>query len=242
VTAADALSAVKVASPGGTSPQFALAAAITEEDDGYPGDISKASPVTFTLTPIGGGSSPTCNNNTGSASGSTLTIGCTFSNIPVGVYEVSIVVGGDYYTGGGSTVLTVYDPSLGFVTGGGWVINPNNGYRANFGVNVKYLKNGKAQGQIMYIEHRPTGDVKVKSNSMQNVAIVGKEAQVTAKATYGDLGNHVVIARVIDNGDPGTNDRFGLKLLEPSGRLIPDFNFLAAPVLLGGGNNQVPKK
>jgi len=155
---------------------------------------------------------------------------------------VNILVGGDYYTGGGSTVLTVFDPSLGFVSGGGWVVNPITGYRANFGVNVKYLKNGKAQGQIMYIEHRPTGDLKIKSNSMQNVAIVSNEAQVTAKATVGEVGNYVVIGRVIDNGDLGTSDRFGLKLLDPNGRALVDFNFLSTPVLLGGGNNQVPKK
>jgi hypothetical protein len=241
VTASSSLSSVKVASPGGTSPQFALSASLTEEADGSPGDITKASPVSFALSPIGGGSSPTC-NNTGSVSGSTLTVNCTFTNVPVGVYEVNIIVGGDYYTGGGSTVLTVYDPSLGFVSGGGWIVNPITGYRGNFGVNVKYLKNGKAQGQIMYIEHRPTGDLKVKSNAMQNVAIVGNEAQVTAKANYGEVGNYVIIARVIDNGDPGKTDKFGLKLLEPSGRVVSDLNFLADPVLLGGGNNQVPKK
>ena len=241
VSASSALSSVKVASPGGTSPQFALSASLAEESDGSPGDITKASPVSFTLSPIGGGSSPTC-SNAGAASGSTLTVNCTFSNVPVGVYEVNIVVGGDYYTGGGSTVLTVFDPSLGFVSGGGWIVNPVTGYRGNFGVNVKYLKNGKAQGQIMYIEHRPNGDLKVKSNAMQNVAILNNEAQVTAKANYGEVGNFVVIARVIDNGDPGKTDKFGLKLLEPSGRVVSDLNFLADPVLLGGGNNQVPKK
>ena len=85
-------------------------------------------------------------------------------------------------------------------------------------------------------------DVKIKSNSMQNVAILTNEAQVTAKATYGDVGNYVMIARVIDNGEPGTNDKFGLKLLEPSGRAVADFTFLSSPVLIGGGNNQVPKK
>jgi hypothetical protein len=183
VTASSSLSAVKVASPGGTSPQFDLTAEVVEEADGSPGDIAKAMPVTFSLSPVGGGSGPTC-NNTGSASGSTLTVNCSFSNVPVGVYEVTILIGGDYYTGGGSTVLTVYDPSLGFVSGGGWIVNPITGYRAHYGVNVKYLKNGKAQGQVMYIEHRPSGDMKIKSNSMQNVAILTNVAQVSEKASF----------------------------------------------------------
>jgi hypothetical protein len=162
------------------------------------------------------------------------------SNTPVNVYEITLNVNDQYYVGSGTTVFTVYDPSLGFVTGGGWVINPNTGNRANYGVNVKYLKNGNAQGQVMYIEHTPTGDVKVKSNALQNAAILATEAQVTAKATFGGVGNYQMIARVIDNGEPGSNDKFGLKLINPLGQVVAEMTF--DPVTLGGGNNQVPKK
>jgi hypothetical protein len=118
-------------------------------------------------------------------------------------------------------------------------------------VNVKYLKNGNAQGSILYIEHRPDGDYKVKSTSLNSsggFAIVpiagGSEAQIAGKANYGvnDVftGNHSFIARVIDKGNPGTNDQFGLKLTAPNGQVMNEFTF--APQLLGGGNNQVPKK
>lgn len=242
VTASASLTAIKVASAGGTSPQFELSASVAEEADGSPGDISKAGPLTFTLSPVGGGTSPTCTNDAGTASGTELTIGCSFSNVRVGVYEVNIAAGGEYYTGGGSTVLTVYDPSLGNVIGSGWLINPITGFRATFGVNVKYLRNGMAQGQVLYIEHRPEGDFKVKSNAMQNAAILRNEAQITAKAIYLDVGNYVVIARVIDNKDLGTDDKFGLKLIDPSGQPVADLTFLNYPAPLGGGNNLVPKK
>ena len=77
-------------------------------------------------------------------------------------------------------MFTVYDPSLGFVAGGGQLIH--NGYKADIGVNIKYLKNGNAQGSLLYIEHRPDGNVVVKSNALGTMAIVGDEAIPTGKA------------------------------------------------------------
>lgn len=61
------------------------------------------------------------------------------------VYDVSLTIDGDFYQGTGSTVLTVYDPSLGFVSGGGSLIH--NGYKASVAVNIKYLKSDKAKGR-----------------------------------------------------------------------------------------------
>src|SRR5262249_30567693 len=46
---------VRVNSPGGTSGLITLCADIREVNDGSPGNISLATPVTFTLTPIGAG-------------------------------------------------------------------------------------------------------------------------------------------------------------------------------------------
>jgi len=54
----------------------------------------------------------------------------------------------------------VYDPSLGFVTGGGTVMH--NGVPANFAFSAKYLKNGQTQGSLLYLEHRASGDVVLK--------------------------------------------------------------------------------
>ena len=185
----------------------------------------------------------------GSARAACFTL--TLSNSPANAYEVTLVIGGDYYTGSGTTAFVVFDPSAGFASGGGWIINPNTGYRANYGVNVKYLKNGNAQGSILYVEHRPDGDYKVKSTSLNSAggfAIVpitgGAEAQIAGKANYviNDVGtgNYSFIVRMIDKGTPGTNDEFALKLINPSGQVVNSFTF--NPVLLGGGNNQVPKK
>src|SRR5262249_3794418 len=46
---------VKVNSPGGTAGPITLCAEIKEASDGSPGDISLATPVTFTLTPVASG-------------------------------------------------------------------------------------------------------------------------------------------------------------------------------------------
>jgi hypothetical protein len=230
--------AVKVNAPGGTGGPITLCFDMNEESDGSPGDTSKITSVAVTVTPIGGGSafSPTAVLSGGGV-GAARTACVTLNNVPVNVYDVTLTINGNFYQGTGSTVLTVYDPSLGFVAGGGSIIH--NGYRANVGVNIKYLKNGNAQGSLLYIEHRPTGDVVVKSNAISTMAIVGNEAMPTGKATINGVGNNSFIARIIDNGDPGLNDQFGLRVTNPSGIILIDLTF--DPIQLSGGNFSVPK-
>ncbi len=144
---------------------------------------------------------------------------------------------GNFYQGTGDIVLAVYDPSLGFVAGGGRLIH--NGFNATVGVNIKYLKNGNAQGSLLYIEHRPGGDVKVKSNSIGTMAIVGGDAIPTGKATVNGGGNYGFISRIIDNGEPGTNDQFGLRVTDSAGNIVVDLTF--NPITLSGGTFSVPK-
>jgi bacillolysin len=229
--------AIKVASAGGTSPAFTLKASIKEVADGSLGDISKAVPVTFKLIPVGAGSTIQCNATTGTVASGALNVACNFASVPVNVYDLNISVGGNYYTGSTDTIVVVYDPSLGFVTGGGAITH--NGVKANFGMNIKYLKNGNAQGNFIYIEHRATGDVILKSNSLGAMAIVGNEAQPTGKAVVNGVGNYSFIARAIDKGDPGTTDQFGLRVTAPNGAVVADLTF--NPITLSGGNIQVPK-
>ena len=211
---------------------------MNEVSDGSPGDTSNITSVSVTATPIGGGAtlSPTAVLSGGGV-GATRTACVTMNNVPVNVYDVHLTINGNFYQGSGDTVLVVFDPSLGFVAGGGHIIH--NGYRANVGVNIKYLKNGNAQGSFLYIEHRPTGDVVVKSNALGNMAIVGSEAIPTGKAIVNGVGNHSFIARIIDNGEPGTSDRFGLRVTSPAGIILVDLTF--DPIQLSGGNFSVPK-
>lgn len=232
---------VKVNTAGGTAGPIVLKADIMEVSDGSLGDIAKATPVTCTLTPVASGAPIVITAViTGQGGGGTNTATCTTnSSVPVNVYDVNFSVGGNYYKGSADSVLTVYDPSLGFVTGGGTVKNPNNGYTANFGGNVKYLKSGQIQGSFLYIEHRPTGDVMLKSNALGSLAIVGNTAIITSKTTLSGVGNYSLIATFVDNGEPGTTDQFGLKVTDPSNVGAPDLTY--SPVTLTGGNIQVPQ-
>ena len=224
-------------SPGGTAGPITLCAEINEANDGSPGDISLATPVTFTLTPVAPGTTITQTATTsGGGVGGTLTACVTLNNVPVNVYDVGVSVGGNNYTGSVSTVLAVFDPSLGFVTGGGTIVR--DGVTACFGFNVKYKSNGAPQGELLYIEHRPTGLVKLKSNAMQSLSIVGNTGVFIGKATLNDVGNHTFRATVIDNGEPGSSDQFGLRVTAPGGAVIPDLTF--DPITLSGGNIQVP--
>jgi len=61
---------------------------------------------------------------------------CDFKDVPVNTYEVLARVDGvdethRYYTGTDEDVFTVYDPSLGHITGGGWFYWPETGIPAD---------------------------------------------------------------------------------------------------------------
>ena len=123
---------------------------------------------------------------------------CEFDEVPVNTYEVVASVDGAtettrYYAGsddGG--VLVVYDPSLGFTTGGGWFYWPGtadpeltacgeDGYpgdKTNFGYNMKYNKKmTNIQGSLLLQRHtvdencEGAGKYRVKSNALRGLSI-----------------------------------------------------------------------
>jgi len=48
-------------------------------------------------------------------------------------------------------VITFYDNTGQFVTGGGWVVDPDSNGHGNFGFNARYNKNNQPQGQMVYV-------------------------------------------------------------------------------------------
>ena len=90
------------------------------------------------------------------------------------------------------------------------------------------------------MEHRLTGDVRVKSiGSLSSISIAGNTAIVFGKVTViGMIGNEQSRMIVVDNGEPGSPDQLGLRLTDGSGD-IPSLTF--DPITLNGGNIQVPK-
>jgi hypothetical protein len=220
-----------------------------------PGDISLAN-VSMNLTPVGpGGSSPgTC--PTGSVSGtgysSELTVTCAFENVPVNTYTVEVTVNGGYYTSSGEDVLTVYDPSLGFTTGGGWFYWPGTNERTTFGYTMKYNKKAtKVKGNLVLIRHLPDGSIyRLKSNAINGLALGEVQnsfgwASFSGKTTYkapGWLepeGNYTFIAYVEDHGEPGSSDRIWIEVHDKDGNIVANLSMapnaqVNAEILLGG--------
>jgi cysteine-rich repeat protein len=134
---------VQVTLPGGNSGPFSLTVYVTETQPDEPvsttapGDISLAQ-VAITLQPVGPGSpySGTCipAGVTGTGYNAELPVTCSFNNVPVNTYSANVTVNySGYYSGSNEDVLVVFDPSLGFTTGGGWFYwpgtdDPGNGY------------------------------------------------------------------------------------------------------------------
>jgi hypothetical protein len=232
--------AVQVTATGGTSPAFTFNASITEAADGALGNIANAVPITFQLTPVGSaGSSYSCTASALTFPSGVPTASCSFSNVDVNVYDVTVTIGGYYYQGSNRSALAVYDPSLGFVSGSGTISRTVNSetFPAEYSVVLKYKKDGTAQGTLVYTEHRATGDVTFASTSMGALAIVGTDAKIMGSGTVNGLVNYSFVASFNDNGEPGTNDALGLRITDSSGNVVADLTF--DPVKLSSGNIQV---
>jgi hypothetical protein len=224
-----------------------------------PGDISRAN-VSMSLVPVGPGSSvnPVSCTTSFSPSGyaGEMTVMCDFAKVPVSTYTVQVVVDGGYYDGAYEDVLTVYDPSLGFTTGGGWFYWPGTTDKTTFGYTMKYNKKGKnVKGNLLIIRHMDSGSLyRLKSNALYGLAL-GDTGEFTwasfsGKATYLEpgwpeaIGNHQFVVYAEDNGEPGSgSDRFWIEVQAKDGTIMG----LSIPrqaidnaIILRGGNIIVP--
>ncbi len=260
---------MQVDSPGGDSPAFSMTAYIqeTSPDDADcgagPGDINNAE-VEMTLAAVGPGGSYTVNCTpvgfTGTGYDTILEVRCDFDDVDVNTYHVQATVVGDYYTSGiAEDVLVVFDPSLGFTTGGGWFYWPGTDEKTNFGYTMKYNKKGqKVRGSLLLIRHMTDGSIyRVKSNALYGLALGESTAppfgwaSFSGKCTYKDKdweepeGNHEFLVYVEDYGEPGRGvDQFWIEVYDKDGNVI-DVMSMDRPAdgnteTLGGGNIVVP--
>ena len=229
--AATNAAAWRVTSPGGTAPAFSLVVSVAEAQpdppaspagEAQPGDIDLA-PVRMVLVPVGQGSSVagTCTGGAGAGGYAARTFTCSFvAGVPVNTYAVQVSVGatpaGIYYVGSTEDVLTVYDPSLGFTSGGGSFAWPGSGDRTTFGFTIKYTNGGSSpQGSLLVVRHTPDGTTyRLKSNALDGLALSPAAATTgyatfSGKATYLEpgwadaKGNTAFMAYVQDNNEPG---------------------------------------
>jgi protocatechuate 3,4-dioxygenase beta subunit len=119
------------------------------------------------------------------------------------------------------------------ITEGGWIIAIN-GDRASFGGNAKVDADGNVQGQQQYQDHGPADPRNV--HSIELLATTCSDDLTTATifgtATKNGSGMFFFRIDVIDNGEPGTDDSYGI--------MMSDL-YVSGQKQLQGGNVQIHK-
>ena len=202
----------------------------------------------------------TCNAGVVAGTGysQTKTYTCTFSTVALDAYEVVSTVSGNYYDGTDSDALSVYDPSAGFVTGGGKFDFPgaSPAEKVNFGLVFMNPSKKAVRGNLLVIRHMTNGDIcRVKSNGLEAPAITQNAASWAGKGNYNcsrpdgtqydGSGNLTITGWVQDNGQGSTAtgpDKFWVKVSGAlNNNLVMPGTGPANAASLTGGNIQVPQ-
>ncbi|HEX9705735.1 MAG TPA: post-COAP-1 domain-containing protein [Gemmatimonadales bacterium] len=118
------------------------------------------------------------------------------------------------------------------VTGGGWISGPS-GAKATFGVSGG-IKNGRFSGNLSYDDRGLAGkadDVKVKSSRVTAYTLLDAVTRrIEGRARMNGRRGFTYRVDVSDNGEPGGNDVFAIRLWNASGALV----YSASGTLQGG--------
>ena len=118
------------------------------------------------------------------------------------------------------------------ISDGGWIMALNTD-TGTFGGNATVSLTGVAGGQQEYQDHGPLQPLNVKAIDVQAVVCSSDrhQASLFGHATVNGMGSHEYRIDLTDNGEPGTNDMYGI--------LIPDVPYVSGTRKLGGGNVQI---
>jgi outer membrane protein assembly factor BamB len=151
-----------------------------------------------------------------------------------GVYTVTLTVTDDD-AGSGQSVfqyVVLYDPSAGFVTGGGWIDSPEGAYtpatsltgKANFGFVSKYKKGADTPSGETEFQFR-VADLNFHSTTYQWLVIAGPKAKFKGSGTINGSGDYGFMLTATDgqiNGGGGV-DKFRIKIWDKqTGEVIYD--------------------
>ncbi|MHA2252586.1 MAG: tandem-95 repeat protein, partial [Candidatus Kariarchaeaceae archaeon] len=235
-----------------TSTEITLRSTVFDDDDGNWGDLSQATVSFFIYSVPIDPSNPLLVISSVSVGPTTVPgVGVAMIDIPnltEGGYIVYIQFEpslNNYYTGlwSDAVILTVYEPTGDFVTGGGWIEDPS-GSKGNFGFNVKYNKNGFPKGQSIYVYRVDNWEIIIKSNKWNGMAMNENHAFFEAKCVVqmfdsetGELmwaeGNYQFRVDVWDNEEGP--DVYQIRIYDKDGLVYHEAGF--DPLgYLGGGN------
>jgi hypothetical protein len=177
-------------------------------------------------------------------------------NLPTDVYNIC-VRGTDIAGNTGDevcTFLAVYDPSAGFVTGGGWINSPAGAYadnpsltgKANFGFVSKYKKGANVPTGNTEFQFK-AGNLNFHSETYEWLVVSGARAQYKGTGTINGTGNYSFLLTAIDGQVKGGGgvDKFRIKIWDNDGIVYDNkMNFpdtIDDATELGGGSIVIHK-
>ena len=182
--------------------------------------------------------------------------GAFISPTPLTVYTVGVNVtdSGGLFATSNFQFVVIFDPTDGWVTGGGWINSPAGAYsadltmtgKANFGFESKYKKGASTPTRQTEFKFE-AAKFKFKSTSYDWLVIAGAKAQFKGSGTVNGAGDYGFIITATDseiNGG-GTVDKFRIKIWNKATGIVVYDNGLAAgddtdpPTALGGGNIKI---
>ena len=175
-----------------------------------------------------------------------------------GVYSIRVTaVDKDGGSDSKDVMVVVYDPTGGFVTGGGWINSPAGAYtpnplltgKATFGFVSKYQKGATTPSGETEFEFL-VGNFKFRSTSYQWLVVSGARAQFKGFGTVNGAGAYGFLLTATDgqvNGG-GNVDKFRIKIWSDAGVIYDnvigasDDLDVASPQIISGGSIVVHAK
>jgi hypothetical protein len=195
----------------------------------------------------------------------TAIAGATTSLASAGVYDVCVSA----RDGAGNTstpsyaatppscvLLAVYDPSAGYVTGGGWITSPAGAYvanlsltgRASFGFVSQYKKGATVPtGQTEF--QFQVANLNFHSTAYEWLVVSGARAQYKGTGTINGAGDYAFMLTAIDGQvtGGGGQDKFRIRIWDRVGGGLAYDNQLSVPdstdptTVIGGGSIVIHK-
>jgi PKD repeat protein len=145
-----------------------------------------------------------------------------------GTYTVTLTLSDDdggTATATAATYVVVYDPSAGFVTGGGWIETPGGSLtpgdatdpdltgRANFGFVARYQPNATVPSGSTEFNLK-VASINLKSTSYSWLVVTGQgtKAIYVGTGTVNRSGSYGFLVSVIDGRSSGEPDRFRIRI------------------------------
>lgn len=158
-----------------------------------------------------------------------------------GIYEVCLTVNDGFLDSEEvCTLVVIFDPSAGFVTGGGWIDSPEGAYKgdpslsgkATFGFVSKYKKGARVPHGNTEFQFK-AGDLNFHSSSYEWLVVAGKKATFKGEGTINGQGSYKFMIRAYDDNP----DSFRIQIWDDTGTIYDN----GSQQELGGGSIVIHK-